>query len=81
MTDSIMQTMSTYIATQILKQPQRLILPDEPLLSSGLVDSFNLVELSLFVEKTFNVLIDDTELNRETFDTLTQLVALIESRL
>lgn len=81
MTDSIMQTMSTYIATQILKQPQRLILPDEPLLSSGLVDSFNLVDLSLFVEKTFNVLIDDTELNRETFDTLTQLVALIESRL
>lgn len=81
MTDSIMQTMSTYIATQILKQPQRLILPDEPLLSSGLVDSFNLVDLSLFVEKTFNVLIDDTELNRETFDTLAQLVALIESRL
>jgi len=81
MSTEIMQTLSSFIATQILKQPKRVIQPDEPLLSNGLVDSFNLVDLSLFIEKSFNVFIDNTELNRETFDTLTQLTDLIQSRM
>ena len=81
MSTEIMQTLSSFIATQILKQPKRVIRPDEPLLSNGLVDSFNLVDLSLFIEKSFNVYIDNTELNREMFDTLTQLTDLIQSRM
>jgi len=81
MNTEIMQTMSAYITTQILKQPKRVLQPDEPLLSNGLVDSFSLVDLSLYIEKTFNVYIDNTELNRETFDTLAQLTNLIQSRL
>lgn len=81
MTTDIMQVLSTYISTQILKQPARIILPDEHLLSNGLVDSFHLVDLSIFIEKTFNVLIDDTELNRDTFDSLAQLAAIIKSRM
>ncbi len=80
MTD-IADTLSSYIATQILKQPRRIIQPDEPLLSNGLVDSFSLVDLSIFIEKTFKVYIDNTELNRETFDTLSQLESLILSRI
>jgi acyl carrier protein len=81
MTDEITETISTYIATQILRQPKRALTPDEPLLSSGLVDSFSLVDLSLFIEKTYQVYIDDTELNRQTFDTLSQLVSLVKSRM
>ena len=81
MTSEIMQTLSNYIASEILQQPKRIIQPDEPLLSNGLVDSFSLVDLSLFIEKTFNVFIDNTELNRETFDTLAQLTDIIHSRL
>jgi acyl carrier protein len=81
MPPEIMQTISTYISTQILKQPNRVLKPEEPLLSNGLVDSFSLVDLSLFIEKQFNVAIDDTELNPQTFDTLAQLVALVQSRL
>jgi acyl carrier protein len=81
MTEEIMQTLSDYICTQILKQPKRVLNPDDPLISNGLVDSFSLVDLSLFIEKTFNVYIDNTELNRETFDTLAQLTSLIQSRM
>ncbi len=81
MTTEIMQTIATYITTQILKQPKRVLKPDEPLLSNGLVDSFSLVDLSLFIEKTFTVYIDNTELNRQTFDTLAELTNLIQSRM
>ena len=80
MTDQILPSVEKFIATQILKQPNRKISSDEPLLSSGLIDSFSLMDLALFVEDTFGVRIEDTELNANTFDSLTQLAALIESR-
>lgn len=79
MSDTIPQ-ISKFIASSVLKQPNRTIDPDEKLISSGLVDSFNLMDLALFVEDTFGVRIEDTELNAETFDSLNQLNALIESR-
>jgi acyl carrier protein len=80
MTDQILSTAEKFIATQILKQPNRKISADEPLLSSGLIDSFSLMDLALFVEDTWGVRIEDTELNANTFDNLSQLAALIESR-
>lgn len=81
MIDSIMTALEEYISSKILKQPGRKISPAENLISSGLIDSFSLVDLALFVEDTFNVRIDDTELNSQTFDNLNQLAALVESRL
>jgi acyl carrier protein len=79
MSDVIVQ-LAGFIATNILKQPDRSIAPDESLISSGLIDSFSLMDVALFVEDNFGVRIEDTELNADTFDNLTQLASLIESR-
>jgi acyl carrier protein len=81
MTDSMMTALEGYISSKILKQPGRKISPDELLISSGLIDSFSLVDLALFVEDSFGVRINDAELNAQTFNSLNQLAALIESRL
>ena len=72
--------LAAYITKEILKQPKRIIRPDEALISSGLIDSFSLVDLGLFVEDNFGVRIDDTELNADIFDTLEQLAKLIQDR-
>ena len=80
MSDDVIAPLENHIKTQIIKQPNRALKPDEPLISSGLIDSFNLVDLALFVEDTFGVRIDDSELNAQTLDTLDQLAALIQSR-
>ena len=72
--------LAEYVAKEILRQPGRTIQSGEALLSSGLIDSFHLVDLALFVEDNFGVHIDDVELNASTFDSLDQLVALIQSR-
>ena len=74
------QTIADFIAQKILKQPKRVIRPDEALISGGLIDSFSLVDLALFVEDTFGVRIADSELNASTFDSIDQLVNLIVSR-
>ena len=79
MSETITQ-LSEFISGTILKQPNRAVNPVEPLLSSGLIDSFSLMDLALFVEDNFGVRIEDTELNADTFDNLTQLASLIESR-
>ena len=74
------EQLSTFIATTILKQPKRAIDDAEPLISNGLIESFSLMDLALFVEDTFGVRLEDTELNADTFDNLNQLTSLIESR-
>jgi len=80
LTHPIISEIEKYVSIQILKQPGRKIPADESLISSGLIDSFSLMDLALFVEDTFGVRIEDTELNASTFDNLTQLASLIESR-
>ena len=80
MSTEIKTKLSQYIAKEILKNPKRVIKDDEAIISSGMIDSFHLVDLSLFVENEFGVRIDDSELNKETFDSIDQLAALIEQR-
>ena len=80
MKDEIIQQTGAYIASSILKQPNRVIKTDQALISSGLIDSFSLVDLALFVEDTFNVHLDDSELNKDIFDNLDQLAELVVSR-
>lgn len=80
MSQAMINTLAQKIAQNILKEPKRIIQPDEALISSGLIDSFSLVDLALLVEDEFGVVVDDTELNPDSFDTLEQLAALIQSK-
>ena len=80
MSNEIISQLSEYIAKEIMKQPDRTINPDEALISGGLIDSFSLVDLALFVEEKFGVAIEDTELNANTFDSLDQLTHIIQNR-
>lgn len=80
MTNPRIESISQHIAAKILKQPNRRIAADEALISSGLIDSFSLVDLALFVEDTYGVHLDDAELTADTFDTLNELDHLITER-
>ena len=60
--------------------PERKLTPDTPLISSGLIDSFHLVDVAMTVEELFGVRIEDYELNADTFDTVEQLAELIQKR-
>jgi methoxymalonate biosynthesis acyl carrier protein len=80
MTSEIFNSLAIFIAEDILSQPDRVLGREDKLISSGLIDSLSLVDIALYVEEEFQVVIDDTELNTETFDTLGELVDLIQSR-
>lgn len=80
MSNEVIAKLTKFIADEILKQPERQLALDEALISSGLIDSFSLMDLALFVEDNFGVRIEDTELNADTFDNLETLSALIASK-
>jgi acyl carrier protein len=78
--DDVVQTLQRQIASEYLNTSPEELPPDYPLVSNGLIDSFNLVDLALFVEEQFHVHIEDTELNAAVFDSIDQLATLIRAR-
>lgn len=77
----VINILSEKIAGRILKQPNKKIGLDERLISTGLIDSFSLVDLALLVEDLFGVRIEDYELSSDSFDNLDQLSDIILSRM
>lgn len=78
--DDIIDLLAEKIAKSLLKDPKIKLTRNEPLISSGLLDSFNLVDLALLIEDEYGVRIEDFELNSDTFDTLEELAQIITER-
>jgi len=51
---------------------------DTPLISSGIVDSFSMVSLKVFLEKKYQIKLPDEEATPEAFDTVNSIVKLVE---
>jgi len=66
----VIEKLRGFVADECLKKPGFEIEKDEPLLSSGLLSSIHLVELAVFIEKTFGVYVPDTEFTTQDVDTL-----------
>ena len=54
---------------------------DTPLITGGLIDSFSMVELVVFVEEQYGVEIPNVEVKPEALDSLSRIKQLIESKL
>ena len=63
-----------FIVNTLMRKPSYKLGDGDKLISGGLIDSFSLVELSLFLEEEFQVHPDDIDLNASTMDTV-QMIA------
>jgi len=54
--------------------------PDADLLEQKILDSFNIVELAVFIQDRFNVELEAEDLVRANLCRLSSMVALIESK-
>jgi acyl carrier protein len=80
MTDEIRTRLREYLKKDVLRDPSYPLGDNDALISSGLIDSFSLVDLALWVEDQFGVRIDNSELNDKSFDNLSQLASYIQQR-
>ncbi len=66
-----------FIKAEYLTDEDVEISPDTKLISSGLIDSFSLVSLQTYIEKTFNKRIPAPRITADSFDTVNQMVEII----
>ncbi|MBI5933699.1 MAG: acyl carrier protein [Chloroflexi bacterium] len=68
-----MQKVRAFTLKELLKNPDYVLKNDEPLFSSGLIDSFAMAQVGVFIETEFNLYIPDPELTVENMDTVEQI--------
>lgn len=53
---------------------------DQSLFDSGIIDSLGFIKLLAFIEETFQVDIDRSEVGMENFNTVNEILATIETK-
>ena len=56
----------------------RTLTDDEPLLTTGFLDSFAIVKLLTYIEQEFDVEISDADFDPDNFETIDAIATLIE---
>ncbi len=79
--NQIKEKLRTFICTEVINNADQLIRDDEALITSGLMDSFSLAQVGVFIELEFNVYIPDPELTVDNMNTLNDMAAKIIGKL
>jgi acyl carrier protein len=59
---------------------QKGLQDQESLIESGVFDSMGMLELVMFVESAFNIVVEDTDMTPENFESIDALSAFVESK-
>lgn len=66
-----------FIRDEFLDEPDTELTENTKLISSGMIDSFSLVSLQVFIEKEFGKKIPAPRITAESFDTVKQMIEVI----
>jgi len=76
---SIKDTVLQYVKNEYLEtDDDREITYDTPLISGGIVDSFSMVSVKVFLETKYNIQIPDAKASPEAFDSVNNIVNLLK---
>jgi len=73
----ILERLRVFICTDLMQHPDYPLRNDEALMSGGLIDSFSVAYIAVFIEQQFAVFIPDPELTVENMDTLDLIAARV----
>lgn len=78
MAEDLATTIIDYIRREYLDEDSdQEITATTPLISGGIVDSFSMVSLKVFLEKKFRIQIPDQKATPEAFDSVNSIIALV----
>ncbi len=66
-----------FICTELMRHPSYPLEDSEALITGGLIDSFCVAHIGVFIEMEFDVYVPDTELTVDNMDTLAQIIARV----
>jgi acyl carrier protein len=67
-----------FIREEYLEDESVEITATTPLISSGIVDSFSMVSLKMYLEDKYEIRMTDEEASTEAFDTVTSICNLVD---
>ena len=68
-----------YVKDEYLEEDDDMeVTYDTPLITGGIVDSFSMVSLKVFLETKYNVQIPDSKATPEAFDSVNNIIALLK---
>ncbi|HJS58305.1 MAG TPA: acyl carrier protein [Vicinamibacteria bacterium] len=73
----VREKLKSFIVGSLVRDASYPLRDDEPIITSGLIDSFALAELAVFVEREWHVYVPDPDLTVERMNTLDQIVARV----
>ena len=77
--DDVRETVLEYVIDEYVDEDDDIeVEADTALISSGLVDSFSMVSLKAFLERTYDIKIPDEDASPEAFDTVNSIVGIVE---
>jgi acyl carrier protein len=74
---TVRASLRAFIARTLIRDPGYDLGDDEPIITAGLIDSFALAELAVFIEREWKVYIPDVDLTVARMNTLDQIVARV----
>ena len=74
----IKSELKKFICTELLRDPDYNLADDEALITSGLIDSFSIAQIGVFVETSYGVYLPDNELTVEKVDNLNLIADCIQ---
>ena len=75
--DHVMNELRAFVCRELIRNPGYPLRDDEPLVTGGLIDSFSIAQIGVFVEKAFGVYVPDTDLTVETMDDLRRITKTV----
>lgn len=76
--DELMRVVQAYVVKEYLEEgDDQEITADTPLITGGIVDSFSMVSLRVFLEKKYGIRIPDDEATPAAFDTVRRIAELV----
>ena len=77
----VSQALEEFIVQNIMVADEDVSLSwDDSLIKSGIVDSLGILRLIAFMEENFSVLVDDTEVVPENFETINAMKSLVQRK-
>lgn len=73
----VREKLRRFITAELIRDESYELEDSEPIITGGLMDSFALAELGVYVEEEFDVYIPDPDLTIDKMNTLDQMVARI----
>ena len=76
--DEAKEKLRRFITAELMGIADYPLTDSDALVSGGLIDSFSLVHIAVFLEREFGVFVPESELTADDFDTIEQIAARVE---